>query len=83
MELEEAIKYLKDVKNKNLRILNFSDFIKATEKVLEELEKQKSMIKLLKDKMIEDGMEQFDDYNIYLISSYSNTLKEGKNDSQL
>ncbi len=71
MELEEAIKELKSL----------SPSEKAIETVLKELEHKNNTIKMLKDKMIADRMEQFDDYNIYLINSFLNIIGDEENDS--
>lgn len=50
--------------------------VKALQTVLQLLEQKDNKINKLKNKMIGDKMEQFDDYVIYLIESYLKILEE-------
>lgn len=61
---------LQTLKNKDKRI---DELEKA---LVDEDLKHRDKIKQLKDKMIADKMEQFDDYIIYLIESYLKILEE-------
>ncbi len=79
--IEKVLQELEKLQQDNYRLdrenqLMFESQINSIPKEkMEELERQNSIIKKLKDKMIGDRMEQFDDYNVYLINSYLDIIE--------
>lgn len=76
MSEEEVIKYPKNIKDKDLWIRGYVYGKKAIDTALQLLEQKNNKINKLKNKMIGDKMEQFDDYVIYLIKSYLEIMGE-------
>lgn len=79
MNEEDSIKILNSflsLENKWKNRFNKGTVPGAIEKALQLLEQKDNKINKVKDKMIADKMEQFDDYVIYLIESYLKILEE-------
>ncbi len=61
MELKQAVKYLKNIKDADLRIVSHIDFLEAMETVLQALEN--SIPKKKIEDLIEDKMKTFSEEN--------------------